>query len=67
MKLFDSSVWIDYLNKNHNPKTELLVNFLKDGIAVFTCPTIIQEVLQGIRDDDKYDKIQLVLTTQNLS
>lgn len=64
MKLFDSSVWIDYLNKVSNPKTILLVDYLKEGKAVYTCSTIIQEVLQGIRDDNKFDKIQLIITSQ---
>lgn len=64
MKLFDSSVWIDYLNKVQNSKTDLLVSYLTQGIAVFTCQTIIQEVLQGIRDDNKHGKVQLILTTQ---
>ncbi len=49
-KIVDTSVWVDYLNKQKNKKTQLLNDLLDDGMIVMP-PVIIQEVLQGLNDD----------------
>ncbi|MBC7921660.1 MAG: PIN domain-containing protein [Ferruginibacter sp.] len=54
--LFDTTVWIAYLNGVVDLRTNLLHRYIADDDAIFTCPTIIQEVLQGIRDDRDYQK-----------
>ncbi|MBC7892224.1 MAG: PIN domain-containing protein [Sphingobacteriaceae bacterium] len=57
MILFDPSVWVDYWNRLDTPQVQKLVNALDSGEAL-VCPTIIQEVLQGIRDDRPFTTVQ---------
>lgn len=59
MKLIDSSVWINYIRGVKNPQTDFLhASILEGGIQICTCPTIIQEVLQGFRGDEAYQKFK---------
>lgn len=53
MILVDTSVWIELLNRRlHAPLSERdLVNFV-------TCGPIVQEVLQGLRDDPAADSFR---------
>ncbi len=52
--LVDTSVWIDALNGKDTPQTELLHQFIDEDASVVLCPTIIQEVLQGIKEDKHF-------------
>jgi predicted nucleic acid-binding protein len=46
-RLFDTSVWINFRNGVQSPETELLdQSLLLDEVCY--CPTILQELLQGI-------------------
>ena len=68
--IFDSSVWIDYLRGVRSDKTNLLDLKLDvyDTVDVHLCPPIFQEVLQGIREDEKYDMIRdLLFSSQFLN
>jgi predicted nucleic acid-binding protein len=56
--LFDTSVWIDFFSGNDSEETNLLTHYLKEDFPVFTCPVIIQEVLQGIRDDKSFEEVK---------
>ncbi len=56
--LFDTTVWIAYLNGVINARTDLLYQYVDTGQQVLTCPIVIQEVLQGIRDDGSYRKVK---------
>lgn len=60
--LFDTSVWIDFLNKKSTPGADLLVHYIEEDRHVLLTPTIVQEILQGIRDDFKYLQIKEMLT-----
>lgn len=54
--IVDSSVWINFLSGSKS----VGVNSLKEHIEtdrLFICPIIIQEVLQGVRDDRKYAQL----------
>jgi len=64
--LFDTSVWIDFLNKNDTPQAVLLEEYIKTDSEVLLTPTILQEILQGIRDDKKYAEIKEVLSYYTL-
>ncbi|MBK5277226.1 MAG: PIN domain-containing protein [Bacteroidia bacterium] len=67
--IFDSSVWIDYLKGTRSNKTNLLDLQLDvyGQTDVHMCPPIFQEVLQGIRLDEKYELIRdLLFTSQFL-
>lgn len=68
--IFDSSVWIDYLKGVRSNKTNLLDTKLDvyEEVDVHLCPPIFQEVLQGIRLDEKYEMIRdLLFTSQFLN
>lgn len=62
MILVDTSVWIDFFSKSSKIKipVELIPN-----LAV--CPPVIQEVLQGIRDDNVSGRVQQSLLSFNIS
>jgi predicted nucleic acid-binding protein len=66
MILFDTSVWIDYLNARPTPKVQKLEAYFKNNFRVFITPTIIQEVLQGISDQKRFNKVQQILINQNV-
>jgi hypothetical protein len=56
-KVVDTSVWVSYLNQNANRQT-LLINTFIDKNEVVTVPIILQEVLQGIKDDIIFNSIK---------
>jgi len=56
--LFDTSVWIDFFSGTKSSETQLLTRYLEEDLPVFTCPVIIQEVLQGIKNDSDYRKVK---------
>lgn len=56
--LIDTSVWIDFFRGISNRQTVLLKEFIENENPVFICPLIIQEILQGIRNDDEYRKVK---------
>jgi predicted nucleic acid-binding protein len=60
--LFDTSVWIDFLRNKHNPEADLLTDYISGNQPVVLIPTIIQEILQGIRDDAQYAHIKDILS-----
>ena len=66
MILFDTSVWIDYLNARPTKYAQKLEGFFKNNYRVFITPTIIQEVLQGISNQKRFDKVQQILVNQNV-
>lgn len=57
MILFDTSVWVDYWQLRSTPQVQRLIHALNHGEALI-CPTVIQEVLQGIREDTQFTKVQ---------
>jgi len=60
--LVDTSVWIDALNGKTNWQTKLLEQLISDDPSVVLCPVIIQEILQGIRDDNDFNTIKADLS-----
>jgi len=60
--IFDTSVWIDFLRNKHNPEADLLTDYISGNHPVVIIPAIIQEVLQGIRDDAQYEHIKDILS-----
>ena len=60
--IFDTSVWIDFLRNKTTPEVHLLGNYIENNHPVILIPTIIQEVLQGIRDDSQYRQIKDILS-----
>jgi hypothetical protein len=60
--IFDTSVWIDFLRNKSNPPSDLLTAYIEKNDQVLLTPTILQEVLQGIRDDAQYQHIKDILS-----
>jgi predicted nucleic acid-binding protein len=60
--IFDTSVWIDFLQNKSNPPSDLLTSYIERNDQVLLTPTILQEVLQGIRDDSQYRHIKEILS-----
>ncbi|MDH5398967.1 MAG: PIN domain nuclease [Cyclobacteriaceae bacterium] len=56
--LVDTSVWICFFNGINCPETDLLSTYLEQDGPIYICPTILQEVLQGIRDDKQYAEVR---------
>jgi predicted nucleic acid-binding protein len=52
--LFDTSIWIDYLNGKKHKFSDMLDDYIRNEKPVLTCPIIIQEILQGVKSDDDY-------------
>lgn len=52
-KIVDTSVWIDYLNNIRNRQTDLAATFV-DNDELFLLPVILQEVLQGIKEEKNF-------------
>jgi len=51
--LVDTSVWIDFFNDRDVTAVHSLADYLQSE-WVCSCPPIIQEVLQGIRNEEEY-------------
>jgi predicted nucleic acid-binding protein len=60
--IFDTSVWIDFLRNKNNPPSDLLTSYIEKNDQVLLTPTILQEVLQGIRNDAEYRHIKDILS-----
>ncbi|REA55688.1 PIN domain nuclease [Dyadobacter luteus] len=56
-RIFDTTIWIDYFHGIINPKTDLLANSLRND-SVCMVGVIVQEVLQGIKNDAMYHRIK---------
>lgn len=56
--IFDTTVWIEFLGNKSTPGANLLTAYIQNENQVFLLPTIIQEVLQGIREDSQYKKVK---------
>jgi predicted nucleic acid-binding protein len=65
--IIDTSVWIDFFNnKNISPETVILKKLIENNKQFFLCPVIYQEVLQGIRDNNLFEKIKKILLKHNM-
>jgi len=58
--LFDTTIWIDYLNGVVSKESNLLNTYIENDYKFFLCPIIIQEVLQGIRNDKDYVNVRSI-------
>lgn len=54
MVLVDTSIWIDYFQKPSTPEAKELVNLIQPVNQAILCGIVIQEILQGIRDEESY-------------
>lgn len=56
--LIDTSVWIDFFRGVGSRQNSLLKNCLNRRDHVFTTGVIVQEILQGIREDSQYRAVR---------
>ncbi len=64
--LVDSSVWIDFFNKNATPQVRQLDDLLLKDKRVCICPPVLQEVLQGLAPGNYYDRVFQNLMMQEI-
>jgi len=60
--IFDTSIWIDFLKNRVTPEADLLTSYIEHDDQVLLIPTILQEVLQGIREDKQYVHIKEIFS-----
>lgn len=61
MILADTSVWIDYLNGQITPQTDLLDDCLVEGTLAMG-DLIFLEILQGVKDEKQFKKVKTKLS-----
>jgi len=59
MILVDTSVWIDFFRGHNTIQVNLLESALNANENICICGVILTEVLQGIRDDNQFNQVQL--------
>lgn len=52
--IVDTSVWVDFFNGQVNEQTTKLKQLIIDDEEIILIPVIIQEILQGIRQDNQF-------------
>jgi predicted nucleic acid-binding protein len=58
MVLADTSVWIDFLAGRNTEEVEKLVSLLENEESIGFTAQILQELMQGCRDEDQAAKIE---------
>ena len=56
--LVDTSVWIDFFRNKTNQQVETLTEYLENDHPVLLCPVILQEILQGVRNDNQFEQVK---------
>lgn len=59
--LFDTSIWVDFSHGKSSAKADLLQQSIHNDKPVIICPSIYQEVLQGIREEKEYRDLKELL------
>ncbi len=65
--IFDTSVWIDFFKNTGSKEAILLEEYMKlSSKSILLTPTIIQEILQGVRTEQEFFQKKKVLESYNL-
>ncbi|MBO0938166.1 PIN domain nuclease [Fibrella sp. HMF5335] len=64
--LVDTTIWIDWFNGIDNPQTSRVAAYIIGNYPIWVPPVVVQETLQGIRDDKQYDVVRSSLLALNL-
>ena len=62
--IVDSSVWIDFFNKKGSKNIEKVIELMYASTlenSIIILPVILQEILQGIRDDKQYELVSVII------
>jgi predicted nucleic acid-binding protein len=58
MVLVDTSIWIDFFQAPESHTGSVLVSLIKDHNSVALCGIVLQEVLQGIRNQKSFELVR---------
>lgn len=61
MILIDTSVWIDYFASKPLRHVGLLEKLIQDEEDICTCGIVVTEILQGIKNDNEFNKTKKLL------
>lgn len=62
--IFDTSVWIDLFKNIENPQTKLLQTLvISNSDNIILTPTIVQEILQGLKSEKEFEEKKRVLNS----
>lgn len=64
MHLVDTSVWIDFFRAHDTPPVRRLKTLLQMGADVCITAQILQEILQGTRDEAQFEKYLKYFSSQ---
>ncbi len=64
--LIDTSIWIDFFNGIDSDNVKIFTDYLENDYPIFTCPVIIQEILQGIKSESEYNQVKDYLFALNV-
>lgn len=64
--IVDTSVWIGFFKGIESAQVKTLAKYIENDNSIYLCPTIIQEVLQGINNDKQYKQIRNHLLAFNI-
>jgi predicted nucleic acid-binding protein len=64
MYLVDTSAWIEAFSKSPRPTGLTLIQLRKQEVPLFLTGVILQEILQGVRDDFTFERYRILLTAQ---
>lgn len=62
----DTTVWVDWFKGINSPQTSRLAAYLTQNYPIWIAPVILQEILQGIRDDRQHELAKTSLLALNL-
>jgi len=57
MILIDTSVWIDFFRGVNSPQRWMLHTLIQDEDDIAICGIILTEILQGVKEDKKFQQI----------
>lgn len=64
--LVDTTVWIDWFNGINSPQTSRVATYIMGNCPIWVPPVVVQETLQGVRDDKQYGIVRSSLLALNL-
>ena len=56
--IFDTSVWIELIQRKNTQKALLLREYILGNKPIWLTPTIVQEVLQGSRNSQEFERLK---------
>ena len=61
MILIDTTVWVDLFAAKQTPQVSQLESFIPEQKDLCTCGVVMTVVLQGIREDREFQRVQRIL------